>query len=295
MGSNPRLLEASTRLTRMLKHLLGMAVLIACLMLGTLLPFLPGPYDSMAVPLSAMIQIFGKVGLLLVPIGILWVASASWSGPGGNQHAIAIAALIAASVVVAIVSLGAFAASRLLGVSVLALWIYIVSRVWPRLRRRKEAAPRRVSAIPFYLLVVPSAVALFQLAVLAPAIEFSRDRAIRNSARLIADIEQYRASNGAYPASLVSVWGDYSPGVIGIKEYHYEPSGDAYNLFFEQFTFHVGVREFVMYHPLDQQAMTSHRVDRLQLTPQQLIVDQSRGHNAVHNARHPHWKYFWFD
>ena len=101
---------------------------------------------------------------------------------------------------------------------------------------------------------------------------------------MIADIEQYRAAHGRYPASLLSVWEDYLPGVIGIKEYHYEPSGDAYNLFFEQFALHFGTREFVMYNPRDQQAMTSHKLDLLQLTPQELALEQTRGHYAVHDA-----------
>jgi hypothetical protein len=52
---------------------------------------------------------------------------------------------------------------------------------------------------------------------------------------------------------------------------------------------------FVMYNPRDLQTMTSHKADRLQLTPQQQAIEQGRGHYAVHDARHPHWKYFWFD
>lgn len=62
-----------------------------------------------------------------------------------------------------------------------------------------------------------------------------------------------------------------------------------------QFALHFGTREFVMYNPGDQHAMTSHKMDRLQLTPPQLALEQSRGHYAVHDAPHLHWKYFWFD
>ena len=40
---------------------------------------------------------------------------------------------------------------------------------------------------------------------------------------------------------------------------------------------------------------TSPKFDRLQLTPQALALEQTRGHDAVHDAPHPHWKYFWFD
>ena len=145
------------------------------------------------------------------------------------------------------------------------------------------------------MVVVPIAVLLLQLVMAGPATEFSRSRAIRNSAWLIADIEQYRAEHGRYPASLLSVWEDYLPGLIGIKEYHYEASGEAYNLFFEHSNFRFGTREFVMYNPRDEQAMTSHKMDLLQLTPEELVLDRSRGHYAVHDAPHPHWKYFWFD
>ena len=69
----------------------------------------------------------------------------------------------------------------------------------------------------------------------------------------------------------------------------------AQNLLFEQAALHFGTREFVVYNPLDRQAVTSHRLDRLQLTPSELALEHTRGHNAVHDAGHPHWKYFWFD
>lgn len=41
--------------------------------------------------------------------------------------------------------------------------------------------------------------------------------------------------------------------------------------------------------------MTSHTLDRLQLTPEQLTLDQTRGHNTLHNTAHLHWNHFWFD
>jgi hypothetical protein len=45
-----------------------------------------------------------------------------------------------------------------------------------------------------------------------------------------------------------------------------------------------------MYNPRDQQAMTSHKMDLLRLTPKELALEQSRGHYVVHDARYPHWK-----
>jgi hypothetical protein len=280
----------------MLKHLLGITAATAGIILCTVLPFLSGRYDSLAVPLSGMSRIFGTVGLLLVPIGALWVASKFWSRLAAKQYGIATAALIVFSVTWVMVSIGALVSSLLLGLGALVLWIYVVSRVWPRMKLLKSATARPTSTVAFYVLIVPVAVALLQMAVVAPAIEFSRNRAIRNSARLIADIEQYRVSHGRYPASLLSEWEDYYvPGVIGIEKYHYEPSGDVYNLIFEQFALHFGTREFVVYNPRDRQVMTAHKRSLLHLTPEELALEQSRGHYAVHDAPHPHWKYFWFD
>ena len=132
-----------------------------------------------------------------------------------------------------------------------------------------------------------------QLLAAAPATEFSRSRAIRNSAPLIAALERYHAAHGRYPLSLLALWQDYGPSMIGIREYRYEPSGDAYNLAFEQFSFRLGTREIVMYNPRDQHVMTSHALDLLQTTPEEL--ERRRGYYAVHDAPHPHWKYFWFD
>jgi hypothetical protein len=77
------------------------------------------------------------------------------------------------------------------------------------------------------------------------------------------------------------------PGPRSVRKYS--------NLFFEQLALHFGTREFVMYNPRDQQVMTSHKMDLLELTPQELALEHTRGHNAVHHAPHPHWKYFWFD
>ena len=48
-----------------------------------------------------------------------------------------------------------------------------------------------------------------------------------------------------------------------------------------------------MYNLRDEHVMTSHDSDLLQRTPEQL--EFRRGYYAVHDARHPHLKYFWFD
>lgn len=274
-------------------HFLGIAAATAVFILCTLLPFLPGPYDPLALPLSMMARVAGFVGLLLTPVGALWLASRYSRPLAGLRHACAVAALIVSSFVWAAVSLAAFALGSLsLALLCLALGVYVVFRVAPRLRGLKTA-PAHTPAAALYFLVVPVAVFLLQRAVIGPAVGFSRSRAISNSARLIADIERYRAARGHYPPSLLSVNKDYSPGVVGIEKFHYEPSGDAFNLLFEQPASPLGTREFVVYNPRGEQTATSHAMDLLEYTPERL--ERARGYYAVHDVPHTRWKYFWFD
>jgi hypothetical protein len=276
--------------------LFHIACAIALIVLCTLLPFLPGRHDGLAVPLALMAQIVGTAGLALAPVGALWMIAERSQRLTWFRHAVGVFAFVAASLVWALVALAATAQSGFaLGGVTVALGLYTARRVWPRFTQRGRVPAERQGAVPLALILVPVTVAVLQQVLVERATTFSRNRAIGNSAPLIAAIEQYRAQHGRYPLSLLSVNPDYSPGLMGIPAFQYEPHGDAYNLFFEQFSYRLGTREFVMYNPRDEHVMTSHAMDLLELTPEQLALERTRGHYLVHNAPQPHWRYFWFD
>ncbi len=282
-------------------HLVRMSAIILLILACMFLPFLPGEYDGLAVTLSMMSQLFGVIGLLLVPIGAVWLiyetkkrATTNGKLSKDRTRHFAIASVVAASFVALVVSLGAFVNHKLsFGFCALALWAYLVSRLLSRLKLLKNAESRNFNATPLYLICIPLAAAIFTFTLVERATEFSRNYAIAKSAPLINDIEQYRNANGHYPKSLAALWPNYKPSVIGIKQYHYEPHGEAYNMFFEQFTFRFGAQEIVMYNKLDEHFFASHAMDILLWTPEQLRA--RRGYYAVHDAAIPHWKYFWFD
>jgi hypothetical protein len=276
-------------------HLLRIAAITAFVTLCTFLPFLPGRYDSMAILLSFVGQAFSMAALLLVPVGLGWMVVERSRHSARTRYIAALVGLVASALVWTLVSVFAFVDSRAFALLLFSLGVALFSRLLRRLRATRESMPTEASALPAYLVVVPVAVVLLQLMLANPAAGFSRNRAIRNSAPLIADIEAHRVANGRYPPSMVSLHIDYHPEVMGIREYRYEPSGDAYNVLFEQRTFQLGMREIVMYNPLDKQAIASHALDVIQLSPQALALDRTRGHNVVYDAGHPHWKYFWFD
>ena len=208
-----------------------------------------------------------------------WLWLASWRFVFAVLTLVITAAVWALTSIVAVIQSGAA-----LGFAMLVLGALAARKIRTVLTGLREPSRERMHALLIYLVLVPIAVALLQLAVVEPAVAFSGKLAIRNRAPLIADIETYRLAHGRYPPSLLSVWRDYSPGVIGIERYHYEPHGDAYNLMFEQFTYRLGTREFVVYNPRDEKAVTAHAFDLLQLTPEQLELEQQRGHYEVHDA-----------
>lgn len=264
---------------------------IALTVLCMVYPFLPGAYDSLAVPLSTMVQAGAGVGLIFVPIGLLWLTNPR------RGHVYGIIAMTVGLLVAAVVVLVAFASvGPSLGVLTLALFVYVASRFTPRLKSLQHTGPKRFRPAPLYLIFIPAAVVAFQVLFAAPITEWSRNHAIVNGGGFIGDIEAYRTKHGRYPESLLAQWKDYYPDVVGVEKFHYSPDGDSYNLFFEQPRFlfdNIGAREWVVYNPRDTHRMYSHTAWLLILSPEQ--VGNRQGWYAVHDTQRPHWKYFWFD
>lgn len=262
-------------------------------LLLTLLPFLPGDHDPLAVPLSMMARVLGFAGLLFVPVGVVWAFAAGQGAPARRPFLCAAAAFMVGVLLVVCLSFAAFlSAGALLAMITGAAGAATMATLATRVKRMKVAPPQRVGVV-LWLVVLPLAVFMLQRALLRPAVEFSRSRAIENSAALIADIEAYRLTRGHYPPSLLSVYRDYKPRVIGIDRFRYEPHLETFNVLFEQPSASLSVREFVVYNPLDQQTATSHAMDVLQYTPDEL--QRARGYFAVHAGPKPHWMSFLFD
>ena len=184
---------------------------------------------------------FGIVGLLLVPVGIAWliveVRARSTGSPAAGvwSSRLAWVALVAVTVVGGIVALATFPSTPVAGVILVLVGGYAFARAVASLRRSDDGDRDRLNPAPLYLVIVPLIVTSAQLVFHAPAVGAARGIAMEHAAQLIAEIERDRETTGRYPVSLVAVWPDYRTGVVGVRRYEYEPSGDAYNLSFEQF------------------------------------------------------------
>jgi len=279
--------------------MLAAAVLIAACMFY---PYMPGEYDGLAVPLSMMSQLLGIVGLLLVPFGALWLVyelrkrpTAAGTQPGRDKGFwFGLASLVAATLVVLVLALGAsIHLGRTPGIVVIALWAVCAYRLAAGLRSMRGTELRAFHPAPVYLVVLPVVAAILRMTLVGPVSEFGMNRAIENSAEMIRDIEQYRDTHGAYPPSLLSLWPDYRPLVVGVRQYRYEPHREAYNLYFEVFSTQLDSHEIVMYNKRDEHVMTSHDRDLLLRTPAELVL--RRGYYAMLDTSRPHWRRFLFD
>lgn len=290
---------------RMLVHIAVIAGLIGVLAASMLYPFMPGTYDNLAITISVMAQTFGVAGLLLVLIGGLWLAYEWWRQSRRRRnltlkaggYAFALLAIIASALVAIVLAIAAAASGSLVfGLLTLIVWAYVASRLRPPLKSLRQTERAYFSVVPIYLTIVPLAALILQLVIAAPATAFSRNHTIAMSAEIVTDIENYHAANGRYPTSLLAVYGDYAPSVVGVERYHYAPTREGYNLAFRQPRFVLddfGVAEFVVYNPRDEHYMISHTSWILLLSPAQ--VNATQGWFAVRPAASPHWRSYLFD
>jgi hypothetical protein len=265
-------------------------LIVAAVITATFLPFFPGGYDPLSKPIAGMAWTFGRVGLLLVPNGVLWLLFSERSGAGVGPRGWLVWLTLATCILVALaLVLVAFAFGPLLAVGTGTIAGLLIIRL---VRHLRVAAPVGW-ALPCVLMVAPLTVLTVQLALIEPIASRARSRVITNSAPLVAEIERYHARNGAYPVSIFALYGDVKPGVVGVQRYYYEPSGDAYNLIFEEPSPAFGFRRFVVYNPRDRQRLTVHETDRLLLDDAGLDADNA-GYTIVEPLPQPHWKLFTF-
>jgi hypothetical protein len=271
-------------------HIVRIFLVVTAVITATFLPFFPGGYDALSKPLSGMAWIFGRVGLLLVPVGGLWLLFSKRSGAGIQPRGWLVWLTLGTCIIVALVLvLVAFAFGPLLAAGTGTICGLLI--IW-LVRRLRAAAPVSWTVLGL-LAVVPITVLAVQLAFMESIASRARNRVIANSAPLIAEIESYYVRQGAYPVSIFALYGDVKPAVVGVQRYYYEPSGDAYNLIFEEPSPVFGLRRFVVYNPREKQRLTVHETDRLRLDDVGLEADNA-GYTIVEPLPQPHWKLFTF-
>lgn len=276
-------------MTKIATHITLLIVLTALIALGIAYPFLSGDYDRLALPISTMIQVFGLVGLALVPVGVLWLLIPKY------KFGFAITSLIIGIFVTLIISLFAtLSVGKSFGVLTILLLSFCIILLIPKIKSLKFNRVNKRNWLPVYLIYLPVFTLLLQLTIANPLTQLSRNRAIENANRFIRHIEEYHIHQGQYPLTLQAQNKDYYPDVVGVEKYLYAPYRKGYNLSFEQPRFLLdkfGTREWVVYNPLDENRVYSHTA---WLLPSEQ-AEPSQGWYASGETGHHHWKYFLFD
>jgi hypothetical protein len=279
-------------------HVTRITGISALLLLCMFIPFLPGRYDSLAVTLSFMTQVFSFGGLLLIPIGAVWLGLEIARRKKGHKlagvrYVLSVVVIIISAVLVIISTIAAYAGyNHLFGTLFLADCFYMLIRTLLKLPKT-NLTENSFNPIPIYLLTIPAILVLARLIFIAPAVAFSRNYVIENGGPLIQAIELYRDKNGHYPVSLQALHADYKPSVIGVYQYHYELNGNAYNVYFKQFSEDLAAEEIVMYNKLGEHAFAAHAADILEYTGEALAL--RRGDRRKYTLPQLHWVYFRFD
>lgn len=243
----------------------------------------------MAVPISTIIQVFGLVGLALVPVGVLWLVMPK------NGFGFAITTLVIGTIVILIITLFAIlSVGKSFGVLTILLWTFCIILLIPKIKSLKLNTENKSNWLPVYLIYLPVFTLLLQLNIAKPLTLLSRNRAISNADRFIRHIEEYHTQQGQYPLTLQAQNKDYYADVVGVEKYLYAPYRKGYNLSFEQPRFLLdkfGTREWVVYNPLDENSVYSHTA---WLLPTEQ-AEPTQGWYASGETGHQHWKYFLFD
>lgn len=227
--------------------------------------YLPGRFDAAAPALSFTARIASLMSLLLVPVGLGWLTSRGRDSMWRRLASVA-AALVMSVAALAAVSMNQLALGVVVGVGAFAL-LRVAGRRSPDDIERGASIR---NPLPYCLVSVPLILSAFQGIVLPRVADWSRARAISHTLPLITEIESFHRRRGHYPVSLRSLNADFPTGVTGIKCFHYEPNGEAYNVFFIRPHMELDAMEVVLFNPREEHRFTSHELDILQYDGEQL-------------------------
>jgi hypothetical protein len=157
----------------------------------------------MTAPLSTIAQGFGVLGVLLVPVGALWLIAelGQRSRPiKGRGFVFAVITVIIGTLIAAALMLaGLGTVGPSLAMFVLAAWLYSLSKLIPWLRAMRHSDRDRFNPTPLYLVIIPVAALILQIAAAAPLTAASR--APRHRQQRGDDREHRGLPRGAGPLS----------------------------------------------------------------------------------------------
>ena len=271
-----------------------------------LLPFLPGPSNDIVIGVSAIAQAAGFFGLLLIPIGLVWViidrrnqinkSGGKWGSKPFFILAI-LSCIIAFPIYFLLVAAIFFTYGLSAGVVTLLIGAYALHLSVKGIRKITKEQSLRLNFVPFYLITIPLLSLLMRLYVAPPISAYSRNLAIERSKVLITAIEEFKMKQGKYPESLEQLQPVYlseipSPKIMGILHFRYNRIEDRYSVSFSQWLEIGSLEEIVLY---DKTNLRNNLQGEYAKYNYGLDLWRVHGAFASYETGHDHWRYYHCD
>ena len=231
--------------------------------LAILLPFLPGPSTKFSLGLSILVQTFGFFGLILIPVGIVWLIGRKKALEKTNQlfwkpgYYFALGISIFSFALLLLVTLGLFMTNDFrAGMMMILLGTIGLNMAYRGLRKMKSQHTMSHQWLPIYAIVIPVVSFFIRTQVELPMSGISRGIAITQGQLIIEALEKYKIAEGQYPETIKSLEGKYfekipPSSILGISGFHYYKVGDEFTLSFSQWLDMGSLEEIVLYEKKD--------------------------------------------
>jgi len=244
-----------------MKNIISLVAFCLLTILLIVSPFVPGPSNSLVIGLSSISLTLGFLGLLLVPVGVLWVI-AEWKKSRQPEekpvnwkpsyHLSIIATVIIFAISLIYIPLLYHIEGVVASIAFVILLSWPLYKVIRSIRKIKSQPSRAFNPMPFYLIALPLIAFTANKLLVDPISNFSRKLAIQKSEILIHAIEEYKNNEGAYPESLENLKGKYidaipKSSVMGVTSYRYNKLNGDFTLAFSQWKDGAALEELVIY------------------------------------------------
>lgn len=273
-----------------IRQVITLVIAALAIVLASVAAFLPGPYNHVSIGLSALAQMTGFFGFLLVPVGAIWlyielrnrknadIRLNRWT----NGFYLALMITIPGFAFLLLLLAVAFHEIGWIG-NIISITFIVVLAIgaWRGIGRLKNKTTYSFNPAPLYVVLIPIvSICAKRLLIDKIFAENSREIAITRSMPIINALEEYNVDNGYYPETLAALEGKYiekipRSNIMGIKPYQYEKRGDSYQIFFVQWLHWGATKEVVVYDK-------SERARR-------------KGYFAEFRTGYEGWRYYWFD
>lgn len=274
-----------------------MAIVHSLVVVLIVSPFLPGPPNRLVVGLSALAQSAAFFGVVLVPVGLLWLFLDFRDRTKRIGMHRRVLASIAAGIVMVPALLGLVYTFMLIGTgagiagsAIVGLFCYYV---WNGVRKlRAQSGP--FGFVPLCLLTVPTVSLLMHMYVMEPVSAYSRGLAMDRGEALIGLVEEFRAENGRYPVTLQELGEGLSAKlpdspVMGVSELKYNADAHGFNVSFSQWQHMAVDEEIVLFSKANLTGSEGLGFDY------KLDKHRVKGAYASFGTGREHWRYYWCD